>query len=64
MPNKYVPDDLTIMESACVNWVLSAIKSDIQRGISAEQAIGQALVEANQTSHSKNQTQSPSGRPR
>lgn len=45
MPNKYVPEDLTIMESACVNWVLAAIKTDIQQGIPAEQAIDQALKE-------------------
>lgn len=45
MPNKYVPDDLTIMESACVNWVLAAIKTDTQQGTPAEQAIDQALKE-------------------
>lgn len=45
MPNKYVPDDLSIMESACVNWVLSAIKTDIQKGTLAEHAIDQALKE-------------------
>lgn len=45
MPNKYVPDDLSIMESACVNWVLSAIKTDIQKGTLAERAIDQALKE-------------------
>ena len=45
MPNKYVPEDLTIMESACVNWVLAAIKTGIQQGTPAEQAIGQALKE-------------------
>ena len=57
MPNKYVPEDLTIMESACVNWVLAAIKTDIQQGTPAGQAIDQALEEViPKSTQTQNQT--------
>ena len=46
MANKYVPDDLTLMESMCVNWVLAAIKSGILDGTPSGTAIDQAIAEA------------------
>lgn len=45
MANKYVPEDLSLMEAACVNWVLSAIKTDILSGTPSGKAIDQALWE-------------------
>lgn len=45
MANKYVPEDLSLMEAACVNWVLSAIKADILSGTPSGKAIDQALEE-------------------
>ncbi|OFP21993.1 hypothetical protein HMPREF2996_02525 [Corynebacterium sp. HMSC066C02] len=45
MANKYVPEDLSLMEAACVNWVLSAIKADILSGTPSGKAIDQALQE-------------------
>lgn len=45
MANKYVPEDLSLMESACVNWVLSAIKVDILSGTPSGKAIDRALEE-------------------
>lgn len=45
MANKYVPEDLSLMEAACVNWVLSAIKTDILSGTPSGKAIDQALEE-------------------
>lgn len=61
MPNKYVPEDLSLMESACVNWVLAAIKTDTQQGTPAEQAIDQALKEVNPNPVPTDQEQFPSG---
>lgn len=46
MANKYVPEDLRLMEAACVNWVLSAIKADILSGTPSGTAIDQAIAEA------------------
>ncbi|WP_225747253.1 hypothetical protein [Corynebacterium sp. Marseille-P4611] len=45
MANKYVPEDLSLMEAACVNWVLSAIKADILSGTPSGKAIDKALQE-------------------
>lgn len=45
MANKYVPKDLSLMEAACVNWVLSAIKTDVLSGTPSGKAIDQALEE-------------------
>ena len=45
MVSKYIPDDLSLMEAGCVNWVLLRIKKDILDGYSAEQAIDTAISE-------------------
>lgn len=45
MANTYVPKDLTLMELAAVNWVLSKIKTDILTGKPSGKAIDQALEE-------------------
>lgn len=45
MTTKYIPEGLTLMELACINWVLSAIKTDILNGTPSGKAIDQALDE-------------------
>lgn len=56
MANKYVPEDLSLMEAACVNWVLSAIKTDILSGTPSGKAIDQALEEAFNAASTLNRT--------
>ncbi|WP_284784883.1 hypothetical protein [Corynebacterium rhinophilum] len=46
MANKYVPEDLSLMEAACVHWVLSAIKDDVLSGTPSGRAIDRAMDEA------------------
>jgi len=55
MANKYVPEGLSLMEAACVNWVLSAIKADVLTGTPSGKAIDQALVEAFNAAFTLNQ---------
>lgn len=45
MDSKYTPDDFTLMEATCVNWVLGRIKEDILNGMPAETAIDNAIDE-------------------
>lgn len=45
MANRYVPADLSLMEAACVNWVLNNIKNAIMGGVPSGQAIEQAIEE-------------------
>lgn len=46
MVNKYVPEDLSLMEAACVHWVLSAIKDGVLSGTPSGRAIDRAMDEA------------------
>lgn len=45
MPERLVPDGLSLMELAAVNWVLSAVKTKILTGTPSGQVIDQALEE-------------------
>lgn len=45
MPERLVPEGLTLMELAAVNWVLSAVKIKILTGVPSGKVIDQALEE-------------------
>lgn len=54
MANKYVPDDLTLTEAACVNWTLTLLKTAILRdGIPSGTAIDQALKEVHEVAFTR-----------
>lgn len=46
MANTYVPESLTLMEAACVNWTLAKIKIAILAGTPSGKVIDQAIDEA------------------
>lgn len=45
MPTKYVPEGLTLMELAGINWVLARIKTAMLKGEPSGRAIDDALDE-------------------
>lgn len=45
MSDELIPEGLSLMELAAVNWVLSAVKTKILTGIPSGQVIDQALEE-------------------
>lgn len=45
MSERLVPEGLSLMELAAVNWVLSAVKTKVLTGVPSGQVIDQALEE-------------------